>query len=81
LTEAEVKILAAALRWFGTHSPRWQVISQLFLPHRNANLLKHEYFTILSDHKKATYFGQLMLNVVNVDEALQQYIQKSSTNF
>ncbi len=76
LTDIEVNILAAALRWFGTAAPRWHVISQLLLPHRSPNFLKLEYFNILSDHKKSTYFAQAMLNVVNVEETLQQYIKQ-----
>jgi hypothetical protein len=40
------------------------------LPHRSPNQLKLEYFNILADQEKSTYFAQVMLNTLNPEETL-----------
>lgn len=66
-------ILATAQRWFGYD--RWQMISQLFMPTRAADLLKLEYFNILNCPKKAAYLAQVMINALNPAEAMLHYLQ------
>jgi hypothetical protein len=68
LNAAEIKILAAALRWFGAQTNRWSVISKLFLPHRSAQVVELEYSNIIGDQKKASYFASLILSMHKPEE-------------
>lgn len=66
-SEAEVRILAAALRWFGHDTERWAIVSRLFLPHRSPQLLRIEFENILCDPEKADYLATLMLDFAEPD--------------
>jgi len=71
LSDCEVYVFAAALRWLGADTDRWGLISKLFLPHRAPDLLRMEFENIMADKRKANYLGHLMLESPFPEESLK----------
>ena len=71
--------MGAALRWFGSQTCRWNIISQLFLPHRAPCFLRLEHYNIMQDPAKASYLAQIILNTHNPEETLSYYLKHPLT--
>jgi len=79
LNQQEIKVLAAALRWFGVHTNRWSLISQIFLANRAPHVLQLEYASIQNDQKRSSYFAQLMLSIQKPEEYLLNYLGRQNS--